>query len=87
MEVSESFKDWWRKYDDVERCRLIKDKAIELNQSHKALVRALDATHKFGNNRTGVRGGRSTSLQAQLDKTTKRWLDLTIQLKYMVATL
>ncbi len=86
-EVSEKFKQWWRSQDDVERCRLIKDKAIEVNNNHKKRVRALDQEMAYGFNRTGPRGGRFTRLVANSQNATEAYLRSVDELQYMVSTL
>ena len=68
-EISERFKTWWNKYDDVEKCRLIKDKAIEVNSNHKRMVKASNAEFQYTGSRTGVRGGKHTTLSARAQNT------------------
>ena len=86
-EVSEKFKEWWRKYDDSERCRLIKEKAIEVEKLYKRMIKANEASLKYGFNRKGIRGGRFTTLEATCDKAAKVYVDTINDLKYMIATL
>lgn len=86
-EISEKFKTWWRKYDDVEKCRLIKEKAIEVNNNHKKMVRAFSAECNYTGYRTGVRGGKITKLYANSQTATNFYIRSAGELKYMVATL
>lgn len=85
--ISDKFKEWWRKYDDVEKLKLISKKAIELKNISLRQKKALDAELDFGLNRTGLRGGKFTSLIAKSQNLTKLYLDTYDELKYMVSTL
>ena len=86
-EISEKFKTWWRKYDDVEKCRLIKEKAMEVNGNHKKMVKASNAEFQYTGCRTGVRGGKRTTLSANSQTATEFYFRSADELKYMVASL
>lgn len=85
--ISEKLKEWWRKYDDVEKCRLIKEKSIILNNYHKKMVKSTDAEYKSGFNRVGIRGGKFTSLSAKAQNNTRMYLDCLEEFKYMASTI
>lgn len=85
--ITENFKTWWRKYDDVEKCRLIKEKAYQVNRYHKLLVKAQFAEHAYGFNRSGTRGGKFTTLVSRTQNATDRYLVALEELKYMVGTM
>lgn len=85
--ISDKFKDWWRKHDDVEKLKLISKKAIELKSISLRRKKALDAELDFGLNRTGLRGGKFTSLSAKSQNLTKCYLDAIEELKYMTLSL
>jgi len=85
--VSDRYKEWWRKYDDVEKCKLIKDKAMQLNKNHQKMVKASNSEMQHNGARTGLRGGKITTLQANTQRATKTYLDSLDEFKYMVATL
>jgi hypothetical protein len=85
--VSEKFRLWWAKYDDVEKCRLVKDKSIELNKKHKSMVKASDSEFRHTGHRTGIRGGKLTTLSARAQNATESYLNALDELKYMIATL
>lgn len=87
MNVTDNFKDWWRKYDDVEKCRMIKDKAIALNRLHKSMVIANSAVHAYGLNRTGIRGGKFTTLEARSMNISHEYICAVDELKWMILTL
>jgi hypothetical protein len=87
MDISESFKTWWRKYDDVEKCRLIKDKSIEVNNKHKKMIKASNAEFNYTGCRTGIRGGKKTTLSAKAQVSTRIYLDSLDELKFMVNTI
>lgn len=87
MEISDKFKDWWRKYDDVEKLRLIKDKAIEVNNNHKKMIIASNAEFQYTGCRTGIRGGKKTTLSANSQTKTEVFLKSFEEFKYMVSTL
>jgi hypothetical protein len=46
--VSEKFKTWWLKYDDVEKCKYIKEFAVNTNNAHKKMVNATRREMEFG---------------------------------------
>ena len=85
-EISEKFKTWWRKYDDVEKCRLIKEKAMEVNSNHKKMVKASNTEFQYSGCRTGVRGGKRTTLAANSQALIELYYRSVDELKYMVAT-
>lgn len=87
MEISERFKTLWRSQDDVNRCELIKNTAISVNRQHKKMIISNKAELEYGFNRTGIRGGKFTTLNANSQNTTRIYLELLEQLKYMVSTL
>lgn len=87
INVSQKFKEWWRKYDDVERIRLIKKKMTELSQHKRRMDKAND-TYLFSmSQRTGIRGGRNTTLDAASYRASKAYLDSLEELKWMVVTM
>lgn len=85
--VSEKFREWWAKYDDVEKCRLIKDKAIDLHRKHKSMVNHSDTEFRYTGSRTGIRGGKLTTLSAKAQNATESYLNALDELKYMIAAL
>lgn len=87
MAISEKFKEWWVKCGDVERCRLIKDKGIEVNRNHIKMIKASNAELAYTGCRTGIRGGKKTSLAAKSQISTEIYLRSLDELKYMVSTL
>jgi hypothetical protein len=87
MSISVKYKEWFAKYDDVEKCKLIKDKAMKVNNNHKKMVNATRREMEYGFNRVGVRGGKFTSLVANSQNATQTYLRTVEELKYMVATL
>jgi len=85
--ISDKLKEWWRKYDDVEKCRLIKEKATILNNHHKRMVNSTRAEMQYGFNRVGIRGGKFTSLSAKAQNNTRMYLDCLEEFKYMASTI
>lgn len=86
-EISEKLKTWWEKHDDVEKCKLVKDKAMEVNSNHKKMMKASNAEFNFTGCRTGVRGGKRTSLTARSQVAIEFYHRSVDELKYMVSTL
>jgi UV DNA damage repair endonuclease len=90
--VSNQFKEWYRKYDDSEKCRLVKEKSIQVNNAHKRFVKALKAEQNSSSVRVAKQhsnghGGKMASLSTQTSRTAKTYQDLSDELKYMVAVL
>lgn len=85
--MNDKFKNWWRKYDDVEKCRLIKDKSIEVNNNHKKMVKASDSEFNSNASRKGIRGGKRTSLIAKSQTAIETYYNSLDELKYMVSTI
>ena len=85
--VLDQFKEWYRKYDDIERCRLVKEKSIQVNNAQKSMSKAVRAEYLSPAQRTGVRGGKFTTLVVRSQKATEKYLRLLDELKYMVAVL
>ena len=85
--INDKFRTWWATRDDVERCKLIKDKSIEVNRNHKSMDKANKAVLGSNSSRSGVSGGKFTTLQANLHRHTKSYLDSIEELKYMVSRL
>ncbi len=84
-ERSPDYIRWWASQDDVNRCRLIKEKSIDVNRQHKRMVKAMEKRMEYGFNRSGQRGGRFTSLAAHEERCTTAYLDAVSELKYMCA--
>lgn len=82
--ISDKYKEWWRKYDDVEKFKLISKKAIECKNLALRREKALKAELDFGFNRTGKRGGKFTSLNAKSLNITKLFLNAEEELRFMV---
>lgn len=87
VDRSPDFKTWWATQDDVNRCLLIKNKAIEINRLHKKMVKASDGRMEYGFNRVGIRGGKFTSLAAHEERCTHDYLEAVKDFKYMTITL
>ena len=85
--ISENFKTSWQKIDAVEKCKHIKDFAVNMNNTHKRMMKATQAEVDFGFNRSGVRGGKFTTLNANSQKATSSYLGLVEELKYMISYL
>lgn len=85
--ILENFKIWWNIIDDAEKCKHIKNFAINMNNTHKRMVKATKAEIDFGPNRRGSRGGRFTTLNATSQRATSAYLELVDELKYMIKLL
>ena len=86
-EISKRLKVWFDLHTDTEKCQLIKDKAVIVNNNRKKMEKAVDSEFNFNGDRRGVRGGKSTTLTAKAQTATEFYLDSLGELKYMVASL
>lgn len=85
--ISKRYMDWWQSNILADKIRIIKDKAIEVNKAHKRMLKANHREMEYGLNRTGLRGGKFTTLAANSQRITESYLDAIEELKYMVKTL
>ncbi len=60
---------------------------MEVNSNHKKMLKHSAAEFDYNGSRTGIRGGRMTSLAAKSFCATKCYLNSVDELKYMVNTL
>ena len=85
--LNDRYKKWYESLDYSEKHAAIKDKAIELNKNHKKVNKASDTEFCFNGCRTGIRGGRMTTLQANTARASKAYNDSRYELEYMVTHL
>lgn len=84
--IKQKFIDWWRTRDDVDKCERIKNKAIEVNNAHKKMVKASKREAEYNGSRTGIRGGTFTTITVNAQRATESYLNSLEELKYMVKT-
>jgi hypothetical protein len=85
--IPQKLKDYWRIADDVEKCHVIKERAIRLNRLHKSMVLANKNVDNYGINRIGKRGGKFTTLQAKSANAADQYIDALEEIKYLIQRL
>ena len=85
--ISNQFKDWWVKYDEIERVSYVFEKSKQLKAYQTKQQKALKAEMSYGFNRVGQRGGKFTTINARAQNCTRMYLQCLDELKYMVATI
>jgi len=87
MAISERLKGYWKKLEATEQVKMIKDQAKIVDQNHKKLNKANESYLNFKGCRTAIRGGRQTTLDANVQRATTMYLSSVDDLKYFVSTL
>ena len=81
--LNERYKKWFRALAHSEKLVAIKDKAIAVNKSYKKLMRASDAEYSYKGSRTGIRGGKKTTLSSNTSRASQEYNELIDELRYM----
>ena len=84
MKVSDKFQEWYKSQNQIEKTDSIKKCAIRLNSLKKRFEKAIEASHGYGFNRSGKRGGKFTSLNAKVQILASQYIACEDELKYMV---
>lgn len=82
-----NFENWFDNLNETEKCEHIKKKSMDLHRSKKAMEKALSAELNCTTVRSGVRGGKRTSLVARSMNTTDIYNSIVEELKFMVKKL
>ena len=85
--ISHKFKDWWHTQTDIEQHAYFRKKAIELHKAYNEFLLASKKSIEYSNNRTGLRGGRFTTLIAKIENKSKIHSDLLEELNYIIKRL
>jgi hypothetical protein len=80
----EKYLDWYGKFDEIEKLKLISKKANTIKSLALRRKKALDSELYFGFNRVGKRGGKFTSLYANTQRITSQYLESIKELNVMV---
>ena len=83
----EKYLEWYNKFDEIEKLKLISKKSIQVKSIALRRKKALDAEIDFGFNRVGTRGGKFTSLNANSQRITRSYIDAKDELKIMIGYL
>lgn len=84
---SEKLKEWFLSLDKTTQIQEVKKMSIHLCSLKKSMDKSTKAEFEYGFNRTGIRGGKFTSLNAKSQNNTRMYLDCEDSLKLIVKLL
>lgn len=80
--MNPNFKDWFLQQEN--KVELIKNHTLELNRLHKKSKKSSEAFHNFKGSRTGIRGGKHSTIWARQSNDFDNYQRCLEELKLMV---
>lgn len=84
---ADRFSQFWSKLNEQEKCEIVAKQAKIVNQNHKKMIKAVESEFQYTGSRTGIRGGKATTLTANAQVATTMYYKSVDDLKQMTAKL